>query len=74
MDIQRELTELRQRVMLLEGGNTTFQSELSNQIKQLREVIMDQMNEKLDKLINYLQAWVGVGNVNMDDIKEAVNQ
>ena len=72
--MERELQELRQRVMLLEGGNTTFQSELSNQIKQLREVIMDQMNEKLDKLINYLQAWVGVGNVNMDDIKEAVNQ
>ena len=32
-----------------------------------------EQKERIDRLLDYLEAWIGVGNVNMDDIKDEVD-
>ena len=108
--IQAELNVFNQRLMLIEGGNTKQQADVTNELRALNKSIKQlaenfsnaiismrselglsidgveeqltanidnvklTLNQKFDKLLDYLQAWVGVGNVNMDDVKSAVNQ
>ena len=82
---QQDFSQLQQRITLLEGGNTPFQVELTNQIKELKQLMISgatitassaevqALNKKFDTLLDYLENWIGVGNVNMNDIKEEVN-
>ena len=83
-----EFSQLQQRVTLLEGGNSAVQVQLTEQLRALNTQVSEvkqitttgasssevqALNGKFDKLLDYLEAWVGVGNVNMDDIKGVVS-
>ena len=59
----------------------TMRSELGLSIDGVEEQLTENinsvkltLNEKFDRLLNYLEAWVGVGNVNMDNIKAVVQE
>ena len=88
--MEAQIQDLQRRVMLLEGGNTPIQSQLTEQIErvitsvgststalntnisgELRE-LEGRINAKINKLLDYLESWISVGNMNMDDIREQI--
>ena len=90
MNTEAEIRDLQRRVMLLEGGNTPIQSQLTEQIERVivsvgassttlntnlsgeLKQLEQRINAKINKLLDYLESWISVGNMNMDDIREQI--
>ena len=65
-NFQKQISELLEKAMndILTNISTTDTSQLAAKV--------DALNQKLDRLINYLEKWANIGNITMRDIKEYV--
>ena len=106
---RNEFLELQERIMLLEGGNTPYQAEVSGQLQNINgsvqtlahntatsivsmrqelglsidgveevltdniQVVKSTLNERFDRLLDYLESWISAGSLNMGDIKSVVS-
>ena len=78
---------MSQPVQLLKLSNDNLQKQIEDIVKKAVEdcittsqpgdisqltTQVDTLTQKLDRLINYLEKWVNVGNLTMSDIKQHV--